>query len=273
MRLLLHEYRRLLIVPVTALGLVFYYLFVYVPLGRRAAELDAPLQKAWKALAVSLERTNATAIDFLNITNQLNETRQALAIVETARSRAAQRLELGQEVRARMNAPFQLVDYENERSKSWASLAKLAQTQKVIVEPSVYGGFPEHTADVRQPELLWPAFTMINALVTSALNAKVTALHSLEVPVVLTNSPATNVGLVLNEIPVQLEFSGSVSSVSKLIQSLPLRASELRDAGLPASSEDKPPLYIERLMIKKQSPEKPDEVRVWLRAVGFVLRE
>ena len=36
---------------------------------------------------------------------------------------------------------------------------------------------------------------------------------------------------------------------------------------------DKPALFIDRLIIKKQAPEKPDEVRVWMRLIGFVLRE
>jgi hypothetical protein len=54
---------------------------------------------------------------------------------------------------------------------------------------------------------------------------------------------------------------------------LPLRADELRAAGLPEAPVDKPPLFVDRLIIRKQSPDKPDEVRVWLRVVGFVLRE
>jgi hypothetical protein len=36
---------------------------------------------------------------------------------------------------------------------------------------------------------------------------------------------------------------------------------------------EKPALFIDRLVIKKQSPDKPDEVRVWMRLVGFVLRD
>jgi hypothetical protein len=30
---------------------------------------------------------------------------------------------------------------------------------------------------------------------------------------------------------------------------------------------------VDRLVVKRQTPDKPDEVRVWLRVVGFVLRE
>ena len=47
----------------------------------------------------------------------------------------------------------------------------------------------------------------------------------------------------------------------------------MRAAGLPEAPLDKPVLFIDRLVVRKQSPDKPDEVRVSLRAVGFVLRE
>jgi len=64
-----------------------------------------------------------------------------------------------------------------------------------------------------------------------------------------------------------------VENATKLIQSLPLRADEIRAAGLPEAASDKPVLFIDRLIIAKQSPEKPDEVRVSLRTVGYVLRD
>src|ERR1035438_8460266 len=67
--------------------------------------------------------------------------------------------------------------------------------------------------------------------------------------------------------------TASAASAVKLIQSLPLRADEIRAAGLPEAPADKPALFVDRLIVQKQSPDKPDEVHVWLRVVGFVLRE
>jgi hypothetical protein len=93
------------------------------------------------------------------------------------------------------------------------------------------------------------------------------------VPPVLTNAPPTNSTERLAEIPLQVELTGSTASVAMLIQSLPLRAEEIRAAGLPEAAADKPALFIDRLIIQKQTPDKTDEVHVWLRAVGFVLRE
>ena len=67
--------------------------------------------------------------------------------------------------------------------------------------------------------------------------------------------------------------SSPASSAARLFQCLPLRAEEIRAAGLLEAAAEKPVLFIDRLVIQKQSPEKPDDVRVWLRVVGLVLRQ
>src|SRR5437867_3516339 len=111
------EYRRRSFLPLAGLALAAYFFFALLPLGRRAQSLDAPLQKAWQKLAASLDKDHPASIDFLHVTNQLAETKQAQALLESAKQKAMARLELGPAVRAKMNGPFQLVDYENERSK------------------------------------------------------------------------------------------------------------------------------------------------------------
>ena len=62
-------------------------------------------------------------------------------------------------------------------------------------------------------------------------------------------------------------------AVAALLRSLPLRAEEMKAAGLPEALPQKPAMFIDRMTLKKQSPEKPDEVHASLRIVGFVLRE
>lgn len=267
------EYRRRCVVPFGGLALAAYYIFVFMPLSRKAHNLDAPVEKEWRNLSASLDQTNSLTIDFLHITNQLAETRQALTILENTRQKAAPRLDPGPVVRARMNAPFELVDYENERSKEIDDLTRLAKQKEVTVESSVYFGIPEHTAEIRQPRLLWPALAMTDGFMRTAIQCKVAAIHSLAVPPAVTNFPPLNDTEKLSQILLQVEFTGSVPSVGKVIQSLPLRGEELRGSGLVEAPPDKPALFIDRLIIKKQSPEKPDEVRVWMRLIGFVLRE
>src|SRR5437016_1082047 len=202
------HFKRRSIIPLAGLGLVVYYFVVLAPLWRRAEGLNAPLQTAWQKLSTSLDQTNVTAIDFLHITNQLAETRHAIALLENAKQKLAGRLELSGAVRSKMNqARFENFDYSSDRSKQINETSMLAKTCQVI------------------------------------------------------------------EIPLQIEMTGSAASLLKLLQSLPLRADEMRAAGLSEGLTNKAPLFIERLMMKKQGPDKPDEVRVSLRAVGFVLRE
>ena len=68
MRIQLREYRRLGVIPLTAVALGAYYLFVLLPLGKRAESLNMPLQRAWTNLTASLDQTNAMAVDFERIT-------------------------------------------------------------------------------------------------------------------------------------------------------------------------------------------------------------
>ncbi len=267
------EYQRRCVVPLAGLALTAYYIFVFMPLSRKAHNLDVPLEREWRTLSASLDQTNSATVDFLHITNQLAETRQALAILEAARQKAAPRLDPGPVIRTRLNAPFELVDYQNERSKEVDDLARLAKQKEVTVEPAVYFGFPEHTAEVKQPRLLWPALAMADGFMRTAIQCKVAAIHTVSVPLALTNFPSANGTERLAEIFLQVEFTGAVPNVGKVIQSLPLRGDELRSAGLVEAPPDKPALFIDGLVIKKQTPEKPDEVRVWMRLVGFVLRE
>lgn len=267
------EYKRRSLIPVAGLGLAAYFLFFYLPLARRAENLAVPLQKAWNRLAICIEQTNATTIDFLQLTNQLSETRQAIALLENTRKEAAARLELSPELQNKLTAPFQLVDYQNERSKQMDELDRQAKEQKISVDPAVFAGFPEHTADTPEPALLWPALSMTDDLLDTALRCKVIAIHSLEVPLALTNSVNSDATGRWSEIPIQIEFTAPAQNAARLIQSLPLRAQEIRTAGLPEAAPQKAPLFIDRLVIRKQTPQKQDEVRVWLRAVGFVLRE
>ena len=147
----LQENQRRAWIPLVGLVLGCYYVTVFAPLRERAEALDQPLRQAWKSLAGNLDQTNVSALDFNGITNALRETQQALAQLEQARKKAAPRLELGAELRKKMRAPFQLVEYENDRDKEVEELIQLAAQQQVILDPPVFAGFPEHTADTRQP--------------------------------------------------------------------------------------------------------------------------
>lgn len=268
-----HEYKRRTLIPLAGLGLALFYVFVFLPIQFRSKELDEPLRKSWRALAISLGQSNALTIDFSQITNQLSETKDALKSLQEARSRALRRLELSEELRGKVNADFQLVEYQIARSQQMDALVSLAKGQHVSLEPAVLAGFPEYTVDVTQPELLWAALAMTKGLLTTAIHAKVSTIDSLEVPVTLTNTLVTKASCLVSEIPMQVELTGPAPAVGAFLQSLPFRGDELKAAGATDVPVDKPPLFIDRLVIRRQGPDKPDEVHLTLRVVGFVLRE
>ena len=89
----LAEIRRRAIIPLVGVGVAAYYLMVFLPLDHRAKNLDVPLEKAWQNLTASLERPKASAIDFGSISNQLAETREALARLAEARTKTLGRME------------------------------------------------------------------------------------------------------------------------------------------------------------------------------------
>ena len=268
-----NELRRRSVLPLAGVAVAAYYLLIFVPLARRSANLDEPLQRGWQKLSASLDQTNATTLDFAQITNQLNETRAELALLEEAKKKAAARLDLVPELRTRMAAPFQLVDYQNERGKQIDDLDRQARQQQVSIEPLVYVGFPEHTADMAEPSLLWAALSFTDDLLESAVRCKVAAVHSLEVAVASTNSVTGESTGHWAEIALQLEITAPAENALRLVKTIPLRNDELKAAGLPVGARPKTPLFIDRLIIRKETPEKLDEVRIWVRALGFVLRE
>jgi hypothetical protein len=137
------------------------------------------------------------------------------------------------------------------------------------LDPGVVAGLPEHSLEVRQPALLWAALSMAADLMRSAIQFKISAIHSLSFPAAL-NSPGSE---RLVELPFEIEFSGSASNAMQLLHSLPLRSEELRAAGWTNAPAQKPALFLDRVLLKKQASDKLDDVRVSLRAVGYVFRE
>lgn len=265
------ETRRRSLLPLLAAALTGLYLFGYLPLGKEADRLNAPLDLAWRKLAIAVGQTNASRLDFVTVTNQASEIRVALAAFDKARKEARARVQVDEELRVRLSEPFQLVDYNFASGRAMDNLTQLARAQKVGLEAPVFAGFPDLRADMEEPALLWAELRFIEGLLTAAVNAKVTTIHSLMAPMPATMT--TNGARMIAELPVQIELTGPVANVGRFLQTLPLRDTEIRAAGLPEVPTNKPALFIDRILLRKQSPEKPDEVRLALRAVGFVVRE
>jgi hypothetical protein len=268
------EYSKRAILPFIGLAMAAYYVSVFLPLSKKAAEMDPPLKKSWQKLAETVGRTNAMSLDFRQITSQLLETRQALALLSAAEGKIVARLQPGPALREKMHSLFRLVDYQNELSQHEDYLMQQALLRKVQIAPGVIEGFPQHRMDITEPSLLWAALRAAEDTMDAAMACGATAVHYFDAPVTLTNSPSPDPPPdKWLECPVTIEFSISAAGAGRFLQSLALRPEELKPTGLPEFSPEKSVLFIDRLLIRRQTPEVTDEVRVWIKVVGFVMRE
>jgi hypothetical protein len=267
------ETRQRSLLPFLAGVLGLMYLFVFLPLDRKARSLEAPLTQSWRQLANALGQTNALELDFVTLTNQFEASRTALNLLEAARNEASTRVELDADLRAQLGRNFLLVDYKNEAGRRMDALARLAKQENVVLEPAVFAGFPEQFSDMKEPALLWAELAFLDSLLTTAIHAQVTTIHSVAAQTPLTNSQTGSNGSGLTGLPLQIELTGPTHNLARFLQTLPLRGDEIKAAGLPAAPTNKPALFIDRLVLRKQSPQKTDEVRLSLRVMGFVFQK
>ena len=254
--------------------LSLYFLFAYQPLSKRVHALDAPLTNAWqKLLAAELENGTVDPQHLGQIAENLRQVERSVSLLESTAQKVAGRIELDAPVRAKLKEPFQLIDFQNERQFRTEELGRLAKQNQVAVESAVFAGFPEHTADRRRPELLWGQLAIVNKLLSAAIACKVASVKSLGLPPIEPHQSQSDGREFLDEIPVRIELAGSMESIWRYLLCLPLRAEELKPLGLPESFPTRPVLFIDRLMVRKQAPEKPDEVSLELQVRGFVYRD
>jgi hypothetical protein len=256
------------------MGLALFFLAVYRPLSRYAAALDEPLLKYWRDLGtLTLQTTSFTGEDLPRIEEALQQVQSSLATLDKAGQSVATLLQLDPAVRAKLGAPFQLIDFQNERLLQLEELGRLAAQQQVRLGPGVAAGFPEYTADRQQPALLWAQLTLLRHLLAAAVNAKVTAVTEVKLPPVQFHASRTNSHDHLAEVALQIQLSGAAPAVARFLQSLPLRAEEIKARGLPEALTNKPALFIDQVFLRKESRDKAEDVRLELTTCGFVYRE
>ena len=254
-----------------AVGLALYYFLIFQPLLERAETLDKPLDDVWQELVDF--STESSAVRDLDL-EQINKTRKtlesSLAATEKIRETISARVELEPEIRVKMNEPFYLIDFQNERQKRIEQLIDLAKARKVTLDPAALAGFPEYKAETRDPSVLWAQLSIVDQVLALAINSKVGQVKSVSL---LPTQPESNVKDAeahWREIPLRIELIAPMASAADFLFAMPLRAEEMKTAGLPESLPGKPALFLERVLLRKQTPEKPDEVNLDVVVSGFV---
>ncbi len=268
-----HTRRAQRIVIFIGLGLAAYYFLIFHPLAQRAVQADQPLRAAWDKLSAARIRGGGQHLDLIEMDRQIRQAKTAVTALDRSQERIRASVASDATVRLKNHEQFQLVDFQIEKLLRIEELGRAANQNTVTIAPSVFANFPEYRADRGLPELLWGQLIFVDQLLSTAIRCKVSAVQSLDLPSYTAHVRSTNEPAFLYEIPMKVEFVGSMESISKLLASLPLRAQETTAANLPQAPADKPALFVHRFILTKNSTENPDEARLDLRACGFVYRE
>jgi hypothetical protein len=253
---------------------VLVYLLGYQPVARRAESLDRPLRVAWDSFASTNQSSEATAGVLLDqLPARLELLRQASTELTAVRALVEGRVGLDSNVVAELEAPFQLIDFENERLRYAEALFALAKEQKVGFEPAATNGLPQYLAETREPALLWARLHFARYLLLTAIHAPVAGVRDLAQLPAVSHRSVIDGRRYYEELPMRIEVVGPVEGVRRFLASLPLRGDELAPAGVAMPLTNKPALFLSHLLARKSAPERPGEVRVELIASGFVPTE
>ena len=253
------------------LGLALFWFLVFRPFAQRAESLDKPLDKVWRELVdFSLQSSGVSDLDLNQIEKNQELLRASLAATEEVRREISARVDLEPEMRAKMNEPFFLIDFQNERQKRTEQLTALAATRKVALDAPALAGFPQYKAETRDPSVLWAQLSLVDHILTVAINCEVGHVNNLTLLPTQPVPGATGGERTWQEIPLRIELIAPMAAAEKFLFAMPLRADEMKAAGLPESSPGKPALFIKGLLLRKQTPEKPDEVSLDVTISGFV---
>jgi hypothetical protein len=260
------------ILILTGLGLTLIYAFVFLPLSWRGRSLDPLLLDAWRELTGASART-LDGFDALHARESLARIRASLASVQETGNETLARVRLEPEIERRLRENFQLIVFQNERADRIEALREFARKKGVSIADEVWGAFPSFPPDNQPPTLLWPQLAVLDHALYLACNHQIGAIRQVQIlpPQSFRNPDGQTTGLY--ELPLRIDLMGSMETVAGFLLSLPLRAEEMKAAGLPEGRPDKPALFIDRLLLRKQDPGKRDTVDLQLRIVAFVYRD
>jgi hypothetical protein len=181
-----------------------------------------------------------------------------------------ERLKPHAELEGLLSQPFTLLDFQNERQTLAEQLAQIAKRQKVNLNPAATAGLPQYTVEDPEPVYLWARLHQANYLLLTAIHSGVGSIQTLLQLPAITHRHGRSGDATLREFPMRIAVVGSMESVGRFLSSVPLRGQELEQVNLPQALTNKPVLFIDRLMLRKSAPDRPEEVQAEIRVTGFV---
>lgn len=247
------------------------YVAAFQSLSRRADALDRPLRQAWDSFAATNQSSEATAgLTLDQLPDALAALDRSATELAEVRRRVVERVRLPDALAAQVHAPFQIIDFENERTRLAESLVALARSRKVGLEPAVTNGLPARGPESSEPGLLWARLAFARELLLTAIHSQVRTVHELTQLPAMSHRSAVDGRRLYEELPMRVEVVGELEPIQRLLTSLPLVGAELEATGLASALTNKPVLFLNHLLVRKNAPNRPGEVRAELIVSGLV---
>ena len=244
-----------------------YFLFVYRPLNARTKEKESLLRQAWSRIETIHRKQQAPDRSDFNRISQI--LKQLAPNMKSVKQTLLSRIEIDSFYQDK-SLEFQLVDYQSHRQEVIESLDKLAQTRQSQIPPSVFEGFPDYHSDLSHPKYLWIELSLTQHLLQSMIYADIESISKLSVQRQRTPPITADLPPPLIQVISEIQFACDSGSLFRLLLMLPLRAEEIQKELNIAYPANKPSLYVDQILIQKDSPEKPTRVSVWMKIVGFI---
>jgi len=285
MNLRLATLQRLAILAVV--GLAIAYLGLLRPLARRVVDEQRPIT----SLLEQLSKATADAglpgeITFGSLSNRLRMLRLSSEEFASTIRDVLPRLDQPPELKSRLAEPFQLVEFLNESQRRVEELQALAQSGKVALTPGLARGFPSYRAELARPELLWVQLALVNRTVRTAIRAGMSEIREVSVEALPVQEvadfgpvapPTLNVpgrsGSRWAILRLHLTSVGTVDAVGRLLLALALVPDELKPVGLPETLGERPALFIDHLLLRRNELQAPEQVQAEIVVSTVVLEE
>lgn len=266
------QYRKRLSLGVGLAILIAYYLLVFRPLVQEERAKIEPFEDIQAELAKIAEYNPAISGLSLKALNEIEtKLRQSLINSAEARNLINERYAPEPAIATNLARAWQLIDYQNERSKRSAALGSLAQAKNVKILPAVTAGLPELTADTERgrENLLWAQLGLVDAVLKTAVEAGVTSLDSVLVPEPIIYPASNKSGTQLIEIPIRVEVSGNWEEMTRTLGALLLEETDRKKLGLP-DLEGLPGMSLRHIVARKSPPEGPSTIQLEVEFSGFI---
>ncbi len=241
------------------------YLLVYRSIESWSRERDAAIREKQEKIAELAALQNSPERQRTLRIHQLLDT-----LGESPReSVLRRRIRIDPGFEERMEEEFSLAGYQSFRENKIEHLAERARKLKLDLAAEASGGLPPHQVDEPHPQSQWARLSLSYHLVQTAIEAGIQSVERLEVAPAGTGEEDAE----LASCRMEMEMVCRSGQLWRLLYMLPMTSDEIRKSLEREDFPDhKPAIFVERILIRKNSDANPDQVRAWIRTVGFYLR-